>query len=73
MTDDSATPSLTKMQALAEALRANIARVIVGKLNIIDLLLVALCTASKTMSPRRLATGCLSPAGHQAATGDSPG
>jgi MoxR-like ATPase len=42
MTDESASPSLIEAQALAEAVRANIARVIVGKLDIIDLLLVAL-------------------------------
>jgi len=42
MNDESASPSLTEVQALAEAVRANIARVIVGKLEIIDLLLVAL-------------------------------
>ncbi len=42
MTDESASLSLIEVQALAEAVRANIARVIVGKLEIIDLLLVAL-------------------------------
>ena len=42
MTDESTPPSLTEVQALAEAVRANIARVIVGKLEVIDLLLVAL-------------------------------
>src|SRR5438034_2326669 len=42
MNDESASPSLIEVQALAEAVRANIARVIVGKLDIIDLLLVAL-------------------------------
>jgi MoxR-like ATPase len=42
MNDESDSPSLTEVQALAEAVRANIARVIVGKLEIIDLLLVAL-------------------------------
>lgn len=42
MNDEFASPSLTEVQALAEAVRANIARVIVGKLEIIDLLLVAL-------------------------------
>jgi MoxR-like ATPase len=42
MTDEAASPSLIEVQGLAEALRANIARVIVGKLEIIDLLLVAL-------------------------------
>jgi MoxR-like ATPase len=45
MTDESATPSLVEVQALAEAVRASIARVIVGKLDIIDLLLVALLEA----------------------------
>jgi len=42
MSDESASLSLSTVQALAEAVRANIARVIVGKLDIIDLLLVAL-------------------------------
>jgi len=42
MIDESASLSLIEVQALAEAVRANIARVIVGKLEIIDLLLVAL-------------------------------
>jgi MoxR-like ATPase len=42
MSDESASLSLNTVQALAEAVRANIARVIVGKLEIIDLLLVAL-------------------------------
>ena len=42
MTAESALPSLNEVQALTEAVRANIARVIVGKLDIIDLLLVAL-------------------------------
>lgn len=42
MTDEAASPSLNEVQALAEAVRATIARVIVGKLDIIDLLLVAL-------------------------------
>ncbi len=42
MNDESASPSLIEVQGLAEAVRANIARVIVGKLDIIDLLLVAL-------------------------------
>src|SRR5712692_11325522 len=42
MTDESASLSLSEVQALAEAVRANVARVIVGKLNVIDLLLVAL-------------------------------
>jgi MoxR-like ATPase len=42
MTDESASLPLHEVQALAEAVRANIARVIVGKLEVIDLLLVAL-------------------------------
>ena len=42
MTDESASLSLIEVQVLTEAVRANIARVIVGKLEIIDLLLVAL-------------------------------
>lgn len=42
MADEAASPSLKEVQGLAEAVRANIARVIVGKLDIIDLLLVAL-------------------------------
>jgi MoxR-like ATPase len=42
MTAESASPSLNEVQALAQAVRANIACVIVGKLDIIDLLLVAL-------------------------------
>ncbi len=42
MTDESASLSLSMVQELAEAVRANIARVIVGKLDVIDLLLVAL-------------------------------
>ena len=42
MTDEVTSPSLIEVQALAEAVRANIACVIVGKLDIIDLLLVAL-------------------------------
>jgi len=42
MTDESASLSLIEVRALTEAVRANIARVIVGKLEIIDLLLVAL-------------------------------
>src|SRR6266700_115461 len=42
MIDESATPSLIELKSLADALRANIANVIVGKLDIIDLLLVAL-------------------------------
>src|SRR6266702_678205 len=42
MADEPASPSLHEVQTLAEAVRANIARVIVGKLDVIDLLLVAL-------------------------------
>jgi len=42
MNDGSAFPSLNEVQALAQVVRANIAQVIVGKLDIIDLLLVAL-------------------------------
>jgi hypothetical protein len=33
MTDEAASPSLSEVQGLAEAVRANIARVIVGKLD----------------------------------------
>ena len=42
MNDESAFPSLNEVQALAQVVHANIAQVIVGKLDIIDLLLVAL-------------------------------
>jgi MoxR-like ATPase len=42
MADESASFALSEVQAMAEAVRANIARVIVGKLEVIDLLLVAL-------------------------------
>src|SRR6266704_6999703 len=42
MNDGSAFPSLNEVQALAQVVLANIAQVIVGKLDIIDLLLVAL-------------------------------
>lgn len=42
MADGSAHLSLSEVQALPEAVRANVARVIVGKLDVIDLLLVAL-------------------------------
>ena len=42
MSDEFAPQSLNEVQALAEAVRANIARVIVGKAEVIDLLLVAL-------------------------------
>ena len=42
MSDGSTPQSLNEVQALAEAVRVNVARVIVGKLDVIDLLLVAL-------------------------------
>ncbi len=42
MTDEAASSSLIEVLGLADAVRSNIARVIVGKLDIIDLLLVAL-------------------------------
>src|SRR6266702_3046527 len=42
MTDESASISMQEVQALAEAVRANVARVIIGKLDVIDLLLAAL-------------------------------
>jgi MoxR-like ATPase len=42
MGDESAPSAFTEVQALADAVRGNIARVIVGKLDVIDLLLVAL-------------------------------
>jgi MoxR-like ATPase len=42
MADEPASPSLHEVQGITEAVRANIARVIVGKLEVIDLLLVAL-------------------------------
>ncbi|HVB74135.1 MAG TPA: MoxR family ATPase [Ktedonobacteraceae bacterium] len=42
MTEDIASRPLNQVRALAEAVRANVARVIVGKLDVIDLLLVAL-------------------------------
>jgi MoxR-like ATPase len=42
MNDGSTFPALNEVQALAQVVRANIAQVIVGKLDIIDLLLVAL-------------------------------
>ncbi len=42
MMDGSASLSLNEVQALATAVQANVARVIVGKLDVIDLLLVAL-------------------------------
>ena len=42
MTDESLTTSFHRVQHIAEALRSNIALVLIGKLNVIDLLLVAL-------------------------------
>src|SRR6266704_5941570 len=42
MTDEALSSSLRTVQHLAEAIRNNIARVLVGKLDVIDLLLVAL-------------------------------
>lgn len=42
MTDESLATSLHSVQQAAEAIRANIARVLIGKLDVIDLLLVAL-------------------------------
>src|SRR5215470_1705702 len=42
MTDESLATSLHRAQQAAEAIRANIARVLIGKLDVIDLLLVAL-------------------------------
>jgi MoxR-like ATPase len=42
MTDEATFLSLNEVQLLADTVRANIARVIVGKLDVIDLLLVAL-------------------------------
>src|SRR2546422_3059224 len=42
MTDEAVSPSLNEVQALAQAVRDNVARVIVGKNDEIDLLLVAL-------------------------------
>src|SRR5205814_5503586 len=42
MTDESAFLLLDEVQAMTQAVRANVARVIVGKLEVIDLLLVAL-------------------------------
>jgi MoxR-like ATPase len=42
MTDESLATSLRRAQQAAEAIRANIARVLIGKLDVIDLLLVAL-------------------------------
>jgi MoxR-like ATPase len=42
MTDGSASLSFKEVQTIVEAVRTNIARVIVGKLDVIDLLLVAL-------------------------------
>ena len=42
MTDESLSMSLHRVQQAAEAIRKNIARVLIGKLDVIDLLLVAL-------------------------------
>jgi MoxR-like ATPase len=42
MSDETDLPSLDEVHLFAEALRANISRVIIGKLDVIDLLLVAL-------------------------------
>lgn len=42
MTDESLATSLHRVQHIAEEIRANIARVLIGKLDVIDLLLVAL-------------------------------
>lgn len=42
MGNQSAVPSLARVQHYAEQIRANVARVIIGKLDVIDLLLVAL-------------------------------
>ena len=42
MSDESISPSLQAVQQFAGAVRANVARVIIGKLDVIDLLLVAL-------------------------------
>jgi MoxR-like ATPase len=42
MSDDVVSPSLRAVQQFAEVVRANVARVIIGKLDVIDLLLVAL-------------------------------
>lgn len=42
MSDESISPSLRAVQQFAGAVRANVARVIIGKLDVIDLLLVAL-------------------------------
>jgi MoxR-like ATPase len=39
---DAPTPSLSTVQPIADAIRANVARIIVGKREVIDLLLVAL-------------------------------
>ncbi len=66
MADESASFTLNEVQAMAGAVRANIARVIVGKLDVIDLLLVALLSdghilledvpgMGKTMMARALA------------------
>ncbi|GCE11139.1 AAA family ATPase [Tengunoibacter tsumagoiensis] len=42
MANEAVAPSLSTVQHIAEAIRSNVARVIIGKLDIIDLLLVAL-------------------------------
>jgi len=42
MAEESASQSLSEVRSFTEAVRANVARVIVGKLDVIDLLLVAL-------------------------------
>jgi MoxR-like ATPase len=42
MSDESTTPAFAEVQDMADAVRANVGRVIVGKLDVIDLLLVAL-------------------------------
>src|SRR5713226_9816301 len=42
MSDEPVSSTFAEVQTLADAVRANIARVIVGKLEVIDLLLVAL-------------------------------
>src|SRR5438067_13570384 len=42
MSENVLSPSLQSVQQLAETIRANVARVIIGKLDVIDLLLTAL-------------------------------
>jgi MoxR-like ATPase len=42
MTDESVSLTLSSVKPLAEAIRNNVARVIIGKLDVIDLLLTAL-------------------------------